>query len=219
MLSLIQVSHTPVLQSRKMFRCTGSTVQKMGILRGRRIFLRLRYDEPRKKEAGMKRFVIYCALVFLPGVEAAMAGNLEKAKSFFDQLNAQNMHLVDQFYDEKVHFQDPVHSLKGAKAVKSYYERLYQNVQSIRFVYGKGIEAEDTVSLPWAMHLKTAALNSGKEMTVDGVSIIRFNAEGKVIEHRDYFDMGEFVYERLPILKSLIRYIKGRLAGDKVNEG
>jgi hypothetical protein len=33
------------------------------------------------------------------------------------------------------------------------------------------------------------------------------------IKHRDYFDMGEFVYERIPVLRSIIDYIKSRLAG------
>lgn len=143
-----------------------------------------------------------------------MAQNLEKSKIFFDKLDAAHLQLVDQFYDINVVFQDPVHSLKGSEAVKKYYEGLYKNVDSIRFEYGKGIEAGEVVSLPWKMYLKTPSINKGKEITVDGVSLITFNAEGKAISHRDYFDMGEFVYERVPVLKSVIHFIKGKLAGE-----
>ena len=35
----------------------------------------------------------------------------------------------------------------------------------------------------------------------------------KAIAHRDYFDMGEFVYERVPVLRLIIRHIKNRMAG------
>ena len=142
-----------------------------------------------------------------------MAGNLENSKVFFDKLDVNHLDLVDQFYDQTVVFQDPVHKLNGSGAVKKYYEGLYKNVDFIRFDYGKGIESENTVSLPWTMHLKTKAINSGKEITVDGVSLITFNPDGKAVFHRDYFDMGEFVYERVPILKSVIGFIKGKLSG------
>lgn len=143
-----------------------------------------------------------------------MAGNLDNAKNFFNTLDSDHLNLVDQFYDKNVLFQDPVHKLSGAAEVKTYYAGLYKNVESIRFEFGKGVESGETVSLPWTMILKTPSLNGGREMTVDGVSMITFNAEGKATAHRDYFDMGEFVYERLPLLKTLIGYIKRRLAGE-----
>lgn len=145
----------------------------------------------------------------------AVAGNLESSKKFFDQLSVERLDLVDQFYAKDVVFQDPVHKLNGSAQVKSYYEGLYKNVEAIRFEYGEGVESAHTVSLPWRMFLKTQAINSGNEITVDGVSIITFNADGKATGHRDYFDMGEFVYERVPVLRSIIGYIKRRLAGDK----
>jgi hypothetical protein len=36
--------------------------------------------------------------------------------------------------------------------------------------------------------------------------------DGKVISDRDYFDMGEFIYERVPVLRSVIGYIKRKMA-------
>jgi len=33
-----------------------------------------------------------------------------------------------------------------------------------------------------------------------------------VIYHRDYFDMGAFVYENIPVLGSVVRYTKKRLS-------
>ncbi len=141
-----------------------------------------------------------------------MAGNLERSKEFFDKLDSSSLDLVDKFYDKNTVFQDPVHQLRGSEAVKAYYAGLYKNVEAIRFEYGKSIEAGDTVSLTWRMYLKASAIDS-KEITVDGVSMITFGGpEGKAIFHRDYFDMGEFIYERIPVLRSIVGYIKGRLS-------
>lgn len=143
-----------------------------------------------------------------------MASNLDKSKEFFQKLSIQNINLVNEFYAPDVVFQDPVHRLTNSEAVTSYYKNLYSKVTSIRFEYRKGIEDGQQVSLEWRMFLKTPSIADGKEITVDGVSLIKFNAAGKAIEHRDYFDMGEFVYERVSILGSVIRYIKGRMSGE-----
>ncbi len=159
--------------------------------------------------------IIACTTAGLLTLGTAMAGNLENSKVFFDKLNAQTLDLVDQFYDANVMFQDPVHKLNGATEVKRYYEGLYKNVDAIRFEFENGSESGSNVTLPWKMHLKTPSINSGKEFTVDGVSIIHFSPEGKAIYHRDYFDMGEFVYERVPVLRSVIFYIKKKMSGSK----
>ena len=144
----------------------------------------------------------------------SMAGNLDNTKTFFNQLDKNHIKLVDQFYDRNIVFQDPVHRLNGVASVRNYYSGLYSNVESIHFEYGHGIESGNEISLPWKMFLKSPSIQGGKEVTVEGVSNITFNAEGKAIQHRDYFDMGEFIYERVPILKSVILYIKGKLAGE-----
>jgi len=152
------------------------------------------------------------ALALAP--EGAMASNLTRTVAFFDKLDRNHMELVDQFYDRNVVFEDPVHKLQGSAAVRSYYEGLYRNAETIRFEYSRQLEDGNTVVLAWRMFLRTPAIDSGREITVDGTSVISFDGpDGKAIAHRDYFDMGEFVYERIPVLGSIIRYIKGRLAG------
>lgn len=156
-------------------------------------------------------------LVILLGAGASdlEAANLQKSVEIFQKLDKNHMELVDEFYDRNVVFQDPVHELRGVSAVRRYYEGLYRNVDAIRFDISRQFEDRDTVVLVWRMYLRTPSLNSGRELAVDGTSVITFgDPEGKAIAHRDYFDMGQFVYEQVPVLRSIIGYIKRRLAGD-----
>jgi ketosteroid isomerase-like protein len=134
----------------------------------------------------------------------------DKVKVFFDKLSMENMGLVDEFYHTNVHFIDPVGEVKGSAQIKKYYENMYQNVKELRFDFSEFHVAGDTVVGVWKMTLKTDKLKSGEEIVVDGNSVIKFDQDGKAVYHRDYFDMGAFVYENIPVVGYVIRNIKSR---------
>jgi len=43
---------------------------------------------------------------------------------------------------------------------------------------------------------------------IRGSSHIRFNSAGLVIYHRDYWDAAEELYEKIPLLGNLMRFLK-----------
>ncbi len=150
---------------------------------------------------------LYLAQNFLLMAEAKMG-----SKEFFSKLSASNIQLVDDFYDVNVNFRDPLGEIKGVGAVKEYYAGLYKNVQSVRFDFDKQLQSGNEEVLFWTMYLKAKSLNGGEEFAVTGNSHIIFSSQSqKCIYHRDYFDMGEFIYERVPVLKSVISLVKDRL--------
>lgn len=58
------------------------------------------------------------------------------------------------------------------------------------------------------MHLRHKRIKRGREIMVDGISHLRVR-DGKVCFHRDYFDAGQLLYENLPLVGRIIRFIKG----------
>jgi len=132
-------------------------------------------------------------------------------RGFFKSLNKETIHLVDEFYDAAACFEDPLGKHQGIARIRKYYAHLYQNVQSIDFTFQEEVVQGSTHVLPWRMDL-VSKLNSGRPLSLDGISYIEFGGErGKAIFHRDYFDMGAFVYEGVPLLGGIIRFIKGQL--------
>ena len=71
-------------------------------------------------------------------------------------------------------------------------------------------QVNDNGFLTWTMTLEHPKLQKGKTICVNGVSHLKFR-DGQVIYHRDYFDLGEMLYENLPLLGSVIKAIKQRL--------
>ena len=53
-------------------------------------------------------------------------------------------------------------------------------------------------------------LNSGKPITVEGHSFI-MGDDSKVTYHRDYVDLGQMLYEHIPVLGRLIQWVKKRM--------
>jgi hypothetical protein len=159
----------------------------------------------------MKKILSIVFFLFL-SQNLIMAAPKMSSKEFFSKLSSQSMNLVNEFYDSQVTFRDPIHELHGSEEVKKYYSNLYKNVEYIRFDYEKQLVSGNEEVLFWVMHLRAKGLNSGKDIAVSGNSHIIFSTEsGKCIYHRDYFDMGEFIYEQVPILKNIISYVKNRL--------
>ena len=77
----------------------------------------------------------------------------------------------------------------------------------IKFITQNEIIKNDETVFVWEMHVKHKKIKGGENIVVEGVSIVKYQGD-KVIYHRDYFDIGEMVYENIPILGSMIRWIK-----------
>ena len=141
-----------------------------------------------------------------------MTKDEQKITNFFSNLSAATINLVDEFYAPDAEFSDPVVNLRGRDAIRAYYGGLYAAVKSIHFNFSKLLTDQDTVAAFWTMTLEAPKLNRGRPVVLPGVSHIRFDpASGKAAYHRDYFDMGAFVYEHVPLLGTIIRYVKGCL--------
>lgn len=138
--------------------------------------------------------------------------NGEKVIKLFQGMNKDNLsQMVPEFYDSQVEFQDPVHKLKGSDQVKNYYSELYKNVEKINFDFTNVFEDKNTVIAVWKMTLETDSLKGGEPVVVEGNSVVTFNDAGKAVYHRDYFDMGEFIYENVPVLGFVVKKIKERM--------
>ncbi len=136
---------------------------------------------------------------------------MSQIQTFFNSLNKNTLHMVDEFYDEQATFIDPLGRHHPRREIKEYYAHLYRKVKDIKFTFGKELVENDVHVIVWTMILESS-LRAGRPSYLDGISYIQFGGkEGKVIYHRDYFDMGEFVYETIPVLGSVIRFIKKKL--------
>jgi len=135
----------------------------------------------------------------------------QKIENIFNNLRADNMSILDDFYTKDVEFIDPVGKHKGLDSVKEYYTNLYKIVKDIRFETKDLISQDNNHVYVWKMVMKAKGLNKGKEVSLEGTSVIKFNDNDLVTYHRDYFDMYEFVYRHIPVVGWLTKKVNKKL--------
>jgi hypothetical protein len=66
----------------------------------------------------------------------------------------------------------------------SYTRREFAREDAIRCRFDKPIAADDRAAVQWW----ASWLEDGKELTLAGVTMLRFDADGRVVEHVDYWE-------------------------------
>ncbi len=136
-------------------------------------------------------------------------GLVARFQQLFQSLRQDNLALLGEIYAHDVVFEDPLHRVEGLAALTGYFERMYAGVESIGFEFGEVVEAPGQAMLTWTMHMTHQRLRPGEALALPGASHIRFDE--RVHYHRDYFDAGALLYERLPLLGGVVRAIRRRV--------
>ena len=114
-------------------------------------------------------------------------------------------------YSEDVYFEDPSHGIQGKAALIERFQHLYRKVDSCNFKFHQTLDTGGEIFLAWTMILRQRGPKSGEVIRVEGASFLKVR-NNCIYYHRDYFDLGASVYENVPMLGSIIKRIKQRLA-------
>ena len=139
--------------------------------------------------------------------------NLQALIDWFEHLSPATVDRVPDLYAANAEFKDPFNEVRGTEAIARIFRHMFTQVDAPRFVIGSrfGGEGEEGgrggVMLLWDFHFRTRGLRP-QAICVRGASHLRFDAAGKVVLHRDYWDAAEELYAKLPVLGGLMRYLQ-----------
>jgi steroid delta-isomerase len=102
--------------------------------------------------------------------------------------------------------------VQGVPAIQRVFEHMFTALIEPRFVIRDALCEGDQCFLSWDFLFRMRRFNPD-EQCIRGATHLRLAADGRIAEHRDYWDAAEELYERLPAVGTLMRWLKRRANG------
>ncbi len=138
--------------------------------------------------------------------------NLDPLIRFFESITPESVSRFPEFYAENAWFKDPFNEVLGVDAIQRIFAHMFRQVDEPRFVVSERVADTQGVVLIWTFHYRSRGASNAEEYIIRGVSHLKFDADGRVVFHRDYWDTGEELYMKIPLLGGLMRFLRRRLS-------
>ena len=128
--------------------------------------------------------------------------------AFFETMQPSSLDRIGDHFAADAHFVDPFNDVHGLPAIRGVFEHMFATCETPRFEVVQQLVEGDTAFLYW--HFVFGAADRRRRVT--GVTRLQFDATGKVREHLDFWDPARQLYEDIPVLGTLLRALRRRLA-------
>ncbi len=135
------------------------------------------------------------------------AAELERLVQFYEHLDAASPALLPAIYAAQAQFKDPFNDVCGVDAIAAIFRHMFEQVHEPRFVVGTRVLQGADAFLVWEFTFRMKRFSQARQC-IRGATHIRFDEAGAVVLHRDYWDAAEELYEKLPVLGGLMRWLK-----------
>jgi hypothetical protein len=129
-----------------------------------------------------------------------------KLKEWYENLSMESLNEITDYYDENSFFKDPFNEFYGRENIKKVFIHMFENLENPHFVFIDIISSDEQTFISWDFKFS----RDGKEYNIHGSTHLKWK-ENKIVSHRDYWDVGEELLLKLPIIKSLYGFLCKKL--------
>ncbi|MEX1117235.1 MAG: nuclear transport factor 2 family protein [Terrimicrobiaceae bacterium] len=134
---------------------------------------------------------------------------LARLKDYLSNLHEENIRKnTATTYAADAFLNDTLKTEIGAAAIEKYFLGTAGNADEIRVEFQDVARSGNEYYLRWVMDVKFKKFHRGKSFRTIGMTHARFNDQGLVILHQDYWDSTTGFFQHVPVLGTGIRYIK-----------
>lgn len=135
---------------------------------------------------------------------------IQKLATFFETLSPQSVTQLNTVYDAQATFKDPFNEVQGLPEIERIFRHMYVALDQPHFVVTGQVVDGSQAFLTWEFRFRFKRVDTTTLQAVRGASHVVFNEQGLVTMHRDYWDAAEELYEKLPVLGGVMRWLKKR---------
>lgn len=119
--------------------------------------------------------------------------------------------MVAQVYAADVYFNDTLKEIVGTENLASYFRHSLGGAEQVHAEVLDVARSGADFYVRWQMTIQFRKLADGKPTVSTGVSHLRFNEDGMIVFHQDYWDAASGFFQYVPVVGRLIGYVRGRL--------
>jgi ketosteroid isomerase-like protein len=132
---------------------------------------------------------------------------------FFESLQLHDVARIKDFYCTDALFKDPFNAVQGVDAIAPIFLHMFDALIQPRFVVTQKVQQGAHCFVTWDFLFAMRQFQPDTTQTIRGASHLVFRCEDgvwRVAVHRDYWDAAEELYEKLPVVGALMRWLKKR---------
>jgi hypothetical protein len=122
---------------------------------------------------------------------------------------------LDAIYAPDARFKDPFNDVQGLTEIQRIFRHMYVSLENPHFVVTGRIVQGNQCFLTWEFRFGFQALQAGPAAVHSGrLAPGAGRGDGRITLHRDYWDAAQELYEKLPVVGGLMRWLNsGRANG------
>lgn len=146
------------------------------------------------------------SLAFTPPLDTQAATT--RLVQLYEQLTPAHLAHLGDYYAPDAQFKDPFNDVRGVPAIAQIFAHMFASLEQPRFVVTQRLVQGEQAFLAWEFHFRMRRWRAQVTQCIHGATLVHFDAEGRVARHRDYWDPAEELYEKLPVLGGLMRWLR-----------
>ena len=145
--------------------------------------------------------------------DQAPTPDIADIERFFSEMTPAHLARLGEVYSADAWFKDPFNEVQGLDAVRGIFQHMYDSLNQPRFIVTTRVVQGRQCFLTWDFVFGLRGQST--EITVRGASHLWLapgtDGRWRITRHRDYWDVAEELYEKLPLLGALMRWLKRRV--------
>lgn len=135
---------------------------------------------------------------------------VQRIADFFENLEPNGVERMGDLYTSDAYFKDPFNEVRGLHDVQRIFSHMYVALEEPHFIVTNTVTQGDQCFIVWDFKFRFRRFDTVTLQTVRGCSHLQLASDGRIAFHRDYWDAAEELYEKLPVLGTLMRWLKKR---------
>jgi len=130
--------------------------------------------------------------------------------AYFERVSLDNLNELRDLCVPDVRFRDPFNDVRGHDQIVRVFAKMYEDVAEPTFEVIDNAVSGSNSYIRWVFRFKNK--KNGAPFSIDGMTEVHFDDAGRVTAHLDHWDVASQLYERVPVLGTVLRAIRRRLA-------